>query len=78
MSGMRPSARPAQIRFCARELRLIINRDKSPTVHTGGLAEELASLNGPCVGCKDCKGLCPALIVALVLPDLILSRGAGS
>lgn len=56
---------------------MIINRDKAPAAHVSVLAQELAGLNGPCVGCKDCKGLCAELIEALVLPDMILSRGNG-
>lgn len=57
---------------------MIINRDKAPAHHVGELAQELSGLHGPCVGCKDCKGLCNALIEALVLPDVILSRGNGA
>lgn len=54
---------------------MIINRDTGSARNTAQLAQELAGLHGPCVGCKDCQGLCAALIEALVLPDVILSRG---
>jgi hypothetical protein len=44
---------------------------------TRALADDIARLQGPCVGCEGCEGLCMALIEAMVLPDLILSRGRG-
>lgn len=51
-----------------------INRSKSGITHTGALAMELAALQGPCVGCTECDGLCAALIDALTVPDVILSK----
>lgn len=51
-----------------------IDRRKSDGRHVQALAGELSTLQGPCVGCADCVGLCPALIDALILPDLILSK----
>jgi heterodisulfide reductase subunit C len=51
-----------------------INRNKAGTHLTEALASEINALQGPCVGCSKCTGLCNALIDALVLPDLILSR----
>jgi len=38
------------------------------------VAKELTMLQGPCVGCPGCTGLCAALIDALTLPDLILAK----
>ncbi len=51
-----------------------INRSQAPTPRVQALSVEISGLNGPCVGCSDCVGLCPALIEALVLPDVILTR----
>jgi hypothetical protein len=42
---------------------------------TRALAEELVPLNAPCIGCKDCAGICHALLDLMNLPDLIL-KGA--
>ncbi len=55
-----------------------ISRKKSGTGRSDALASELSTLQGPCVGCRECTGLCNALIDALVLPDLILSKRKGS
>jgi len=38
------------------------------------LALQVSNLQGPCVGCQNCTGLCTALIDALTLPDVILNR----
>lgn len=38
------------------------------------LARELGQL-GCCIGCDGCRGMCPALVEALALPDAILARG---
>ncbi len=51
-----------------------ISRNKSGTGRSDALASTLNTLQGPCVGCRECTGLCAALIDALVLPDLILSK----
>ena len=40
------------------------------------LAQDVASLSGPCIGCTKCAGLCQALIEVMTLPDTILTRGA--
>lgn len=57
------------------DMQMTVSRGRVPDQHTGMLARELAALNGPCVGCADCKGLCAPLIDALTLPDLVLSKG---
>jgi len=54
-----------------------INRSKADASKVKALATEVSGLQGPCVGCSNCVGLCEALIDALVLPDLILSRKRG-
>jgi hypothetical protein len=53
-------------------MKIIRNRPQTPNVNE--LSMDLAQLNNPCVGCCDCVGLCDALIDALVLPDLVLSK----
>jgi len=52
--------------------RKIANTPRMRTV-----VEQVQSLRGPCVGCKECRGVCDALIDAVVLPDLILRAKAG-
>jgi hypothetical protein len=51
-----------------------ISRTNTANRHTSALAQELAKLTGPCVQCSECDGLCYALIDALVVPDIILSK----
>ncbi|MEX0303969.1 MAG: hypothetical protein AB3N24_16240 [Leisingera sp.] len=51
-----------------------ISRSKSTAPKVKALATVVSELQGPCVGCTNCVGLCEALIDTLVLPDLILSR----
>lgn len=51
-----------------------ITRSQLDTSRLNALSVELATLQGPCVGCTDCNGLCAELIDALVLPDVILSK----
>ena len=41
---------------------------------TQSLASDFAMLQGPCVGCDGCMGMCRELIDALVLPDVILKK----
>ena len=53
---------------------MIVTRSQTGTGQMAALARDLARLNAPCVGCADCRGLCRALIEAMVLPDLILHR----
>ena len=36
------------------------------------LSMELATLQGPCIGCTGCQGVCAALIQAMTLPEIIL------
>ena len=52
-----------------------INRDKAPSHCTNELARKMADLRGPCIGCKDCKGMCRDLLELLMLPDIILTKG---
>ncbi len=51
-----------------------ITRSNTDTTRTASLTVELATLQGPCVGCTDCNGLCAELIDALMIPDIILSK----
>ncbi len=50
-----------------------VTRSRGETTRCDALAGRIAVLNVPCVGCRDCRGLCAELIEALVLPDVILS-----
>ncbi len=40
------------------------------------MAKQIADLRGACVGCKDCRGLCHALIETLSLPEAVLDEKA--
>ena len=42
---------------------------------TRAVAESLVQMNGPCIGCKDCEGLCHVLLDLMNLPDMVL-KGA--
>jgi len=55
-----------------------ISRSKATAPKVKALATEVSELQGPCVGCTNCMGLCEALIDTLVLPGLILSRKRGN
>lgn len=55
-----------------------IDRFAAFAPRTRALASDLAILQGPCVGCTDCEGLCRDLIDALVLPDAVLKKGKTS
>ncbi len=54
---------------------MIRTRQIGHAPRTARLARELARLQTPCIGCSECRGLCHALIEALVLPEVILGRG---
>jgi hypothetical protein len=49
-----------------------IQRQIGHAPRSRALAEALGALNGGCVGCKSCTGLCASLIEALHLPDIVL------
>ncbi len=51
-----------------------INRTKAETPKLDSLAGQVSALQGPCVGCSNCVGLCEALIDTLILPEVILSK----
>jgi len=51
-----------------------IERNIAHAPRTRALAGNVAGLRGGCVGCKECSGLCEALIEALTLPDMILKE----
>ncbi|PSL18696.1 hypothetical protein [Shimia abyssi] len=55
-----------------------ITRSNTPTQQTSAIQRELAGMNGPCIGCLDCRGLCVALIDAITVPDAILSKPGDS
>ena len=55
-----------------------IDRMAAFAPRTRALASELAMMQGPCVGCTECDGMCQELIEALVLPDAILKKGGKS
>ena len=42
---------------------------KSTSIH-----QQLVEIQGPCVGCKECRGLCHELLETLYLPELLLKK----
>ena len=38
------------------------------------LAADLGAIQSPCIGCAGCAGPCAALIEALTVPGIILSK----
>ena len=53
-----------------------ISRNKVETPNINNQSSQIVGLQGPCVGCTDCTGMCQALIDALTVPDLILSKSS--
>ncbi len=51
-----------------------IDRSRTPSRNVEIVADQLSTIQGPCVGCTDCVGLCKSLIEALTLPDIILTK----
>lgn len=53
---------------------MTIQRSKPPSRRTEELSRRLGELYGPCIACAECHGMCPSLIEALMLPDMILNK----
>ena len=51
-----------------------ISRNKVETPNLNSLSDQIVGLQGPCVGCTNCTGMCQALIDALTVPDVILNK----
>ncbi|SMH51604.1 hypothetical protein [Maritimibacter sp. HL-12] len=51
-----------------------IERNIAHAPRSRAVAGSIAGLRGGCVGCKECTGVCQALIEALTLPDTILKE----
>ena len=49
-------------------------RDIAHAPRARALSHQIATLQGGCVGCPGCDGLCSALIEALTLPDHVLKE----
>jgi|GEM_PF-2556561 len=57
---------------------MAVQQSGTPDLFTKTVLTRLVGLNGPCVGCSDCNGLCEALIEALTVPDLITRSPASA
>lgn len=57
---------------------MFISRHIAEAPRTAALTSEISKLNGPCIGCTECDGLCKELIEALVVPNMILSKSQKS
>lgn len=53
---------------------MIMQRKAGHAPKVTAVAKELTTIQGPCIGCEGCTGLCAALIDALTVPDAILSK----
>ena len=51
-----------------------IERRAAFAPQTKALAAEMTTLNGPCLGCAGCDGLCAALVEAITLPRAVLKE----
>jgi len=54
-----------------------IERKAGAAPRVAQLAREISRLDGPCMGCEGCRGLCVAIIEAMTLPDVVLDRAGG-
>ena len=55
-----------------------IHRDIAHAPRARALGNRVAALQGGCVGCTSCDGLCRALLEALTLPETVLKPAAQS
>lgn len=53
---------------------MTVSRGHIETPRIDDLTSNLFALQGPCIGCSGCSGVCDALIDALIVPDLVLSK----
>ena len=51
-----------------------IERHAGHAPRSEAVGEEIFALEGPCLGCRNCKGLCAALVQMMSLPDAVLNR----
>ncbi|WP_137701505.1 hypothetical protein [Marimonas lutisalis] len=49
-----------------------ITRSRGETRHSKAIADRVARLGVPCVGCTNCRGLCKELIEAMIVPEVVL------
>jgi len=55
-------------------MSMTITRNRGETRRSEALADRIAGMSSPCVGCSDCRGLCKELIEVLVVPEIILNE----
>jgi len=53
-----------------------ITRSQAQTPCITALAHKMTTLNGPCIGCDGCQGICAELIETLTVPEVILTKGS--
>ncbi|MBR9652437.1 hypothetical protein [Thalassovita aquimarina] len=41
---------------------------------TAEIGQQLIKMDGPCIGCTGCQGLCRVLIDMMTVPDALLKR----
>ncbi|WP_371037908.1 MULTISPECIES: hypothetical protein [unclassified Rhodosalinus] len=51
-----------------------IERKAGAAPRTAALSKTLSAVQGPCVGCHNCRGLCAAMIEAMTVPDIVLGQ----
>lgn len=49
-----------------------VQREVGHAPQTVAIAKEVYAMNGHCVGCTDCTGLCADLLDLMVFPDIVL------
>lgn len=51
-----------------------IDRAVGKAPRTKAVGQVVSGLQGGCVGCPDCAGLCSALLEAIYLPEMVLKQ----
>lgn len=53
---------------------MFIDRKIAHAPKTNAFAQEVAASQAQCIGCTDCKGMCTALIDAMMIPEIITQK----
>lgn len=51
-----------------------IEREVGRDQNSALIAQQIEAISGPCIGCKDCQGLCVELIDAVLVPGLVIRK----
>jgi CO dehydrogenase/acetyl-CoA synthase alpha subunit len=51
-----------------------VERQIANAPKTTAVGNSVSALEGKCVGCTNCRGLCQALIEVMTFPEVVLNR----